>query len=510
MHIPRLSTAVSLLLLISSTTSTPLAQVNPSQNALTLAALPTCQLLACLEPLGAKVLTSNDTKYNEERYVFDLRYTYLPQIIVMATSVSDVQTAVKCAAASKVAVAPRSGGHSYEGYSIGGQDGSLVIDLGGFTSVTVKNGVAKVGAGVRLGKLYLELFNQGGYTLNAGTCPSVGIGGHALGGGFGLLGPKYGLLIDRITEMQVVNAQGQLLTVSTTSNPDLFYALRGAGGGSYGVVTEFTILPIEPAPVVTSYSYNWKLEDYAAVLRAFTDFQLLVSDDIGIKLNVGPNGLRMSGLFEGTEDDQLRAMAPFFAKVPKPEKSDVREGRYIDAQLRLASIPNDPKDINALLLKVNPLARKGKSLVYPKALKDSSIDLLGKWAAIKPNGARVTFFLITIWGGAVAKVPENSTAFIHRNAHSVIEFMVDWTKDTSTHGEDCETCLEWMNDMYTEFLDDFRANYGSVRGYQNYIDLEIPNWQDAYYGSALPRLKQIKGVADPENTFRFPQSIPLQ
>ncbi|KAF9944966.1 hypothetical protein BGZ72_001806, partial [Mortierella alpina] len=166
----------------------------------------------------------------------------------MASSVLDVQIAVRCAAAAKVAVAPRSGGHSFEGHSTGGQDGSLVIDLGGLNSVAVKNGLAKVGAGVRLGQLYLELFNQGGYTLNAGTCPSVGVGGHALGGGFGLLGPKYGLLLDRILEMQMVNAQGQLLTVSANSHPDLFYALRGAGGGSYGVVTEFTFLPIKPAP----------------------------------------------------------------------------------------------------------------------------------------------------------------------------------------------------------------------------------------------------------------------
>ncbi|KAG0012220.1 hypothetical protein BGZ82_002681, partial [Podila clonocystis] len=367
-----------------------------------------------------------------------------------------------------------------------------------------------VGAGIRLGQLYLDLFFKGGYTLNAGTCPSVGIGGHALGGGFGLLGPKYGLLLDRITEMQVVNAQGQLLTASNTSNPDLFYALRGAGSGSYGVVTEFTFLPIEPAPVVTSYSYNWKLEDYAAVLRAFANFHLIASHDFGVKLNVGPNGLRMSGIFEGTKDDQLKDMAPFFAKVPEPTKSDVREGRHIDAQLRLASIRNDPKDIQALLLKSDPRYRKGKSLVYPKALEASTIALLGKWAAIKPKGATVTFFLITIWGGAVSKVPENATAFIHRNAHSVIEFMVDWTKDPNTLPEGCEACLEWMNDMYSEFLSDFTVNYGPVRGYQNYIDMEIPNWQDAYYGSALPRLKQIKRAIDPGNTFRFPQSIPLK
>ncbi|KAF9984440.1 hypothetical protein BGZ75_003977 [Mortierella antarctica] len=515
MHIPSLSTAVSsLLLLLLSSSSSLAAQATPFLwDALTLAAdLPTSQLLACLEPLGAKVLTSHDTKYTKERYVFDLRHTYLPQVIVMADSVSDVQTAVQCATANNVPVAPRSGGHSYEGYSLGGQDGSLVLDLGGLTSITVKHGVAKIGAGVRLGKLYLELFNQGGYTLNAGTCPSVGIGGQALGGGFGLLGPKYGMLLDRITEMRMVNAQGELLTVSATNHPDLFYALRGAGGGSFGVVTEFTIRAIKPSRIVTSYSYNWHLKDYTAVLGAIAAFQTLVSADyIGVKMNAGPNGLKMSGLFEGTKEVQQRIMAPFFDKIPYPVKSDVREGRYIDAQLRFAGIHNVTRDINDLLLKLDPRTRKGKSLVYPKALEASTIALLGKWAAIKPDGAKATYLLIMLWGGAISKVPENATAFVHRDGHTVIEFMVDWTKDINAHPEKvCGPCLKWMNDMYKEFLEDFRAHYGPVRGYQNYIDREIPNWQEAYYGSALPRLKQIKRAVDPGNTFRFPQSIPLQ
>ncbi|KAF9559261.1 hypothetical protein EC968_006655 [Mortierella alpina] len=441
--------------------------------------------------LSIAVLTSNNPKYDEERFVYDRRHKYLPQVFIMASSVSDVQTAVKCAAEAKVAVAPRSGGHSYEGYSIEGQDGSLVIDLGGLTRVTVENEVVKVGAGVRLGRLYLELFKQGGYTLNGGTCPSVGVGGLTLGGGYGLLGPKYGLLIDRTIEMQMVNAQGEVLTVSDTSNKDLFYALRGAGGGSFGVVTEFTFLHITPAPVVTSFSYRWKSKNYyATVFSSYTAFQDFVSEDVAMKMHVGPSGLHMNGLFEGAKDEHEKVMAPFFATVPVPELIDVREGRYIDAQLRLASLPNDPKDLEALLWKVEPKTRKGKSLVYPKALAKSTIDLMGKWAAIKPSGARINYLVVIVWGRAVSKIPEDATSFVHRNAHTVIEFMVDWTPATGATSEaTCDACLKWMNDMYTEFLDDFKANYGPIRGYQNYIDIDMPDWQDAYYGSSLPRLK---------------------
>ncbi|KAG0306702.1 hypothetical protein BGZ98_001860 [Dissophora globulifera] len=509
-----LGTSVTLALFAAPLANALSAPLTPRQD-LTPSAAST--LLTCLKPLGSKVLQRSTSSFTAQRYAFDLRYTYNPEVIVMASSAADVQTAVKCAKASNVPVAPRSGGHSFEGYSIGGQDGSLVIDLSGISAVTVTGSKAKVGSGIRLGPLYLALWNQGGWSINAGTCPSVGIGGHALGGGFGLLARKYGLLIDRIVELEIVNADGELLTVSATQNPDLFYALRGAGGGSYGVVTSFTILPIKPADKVTSYTYDWKLSDYAAVLRAYVNFQTTASRDIGVEMNIGPDGLEMYGIFQGAKADAAAALAPFLKAAPKPSSSDVREGRQIDAQLRFAYIANDPKDISALGLKGSNKPgdsryTKGKSLVYPQVLKDSTIALLGKWGAKKPKGSTANYIIVDLWGGAVQDTSADATAFIHRDAHTVFEFVSEWDENPNAKPgkPDCQDCLKWMNDMYAEFLTDFNANYGPVRGYQNYIDSAIPNWLDAYYGSAVARLKQIKSKVDPSNVFRFPQSIPLQ
>ncbi|KAG0208786.1 hypothetical protein BGX33_006026 [Mortierella sp. NVP41] len=512
MHIP---TTSSLLLLLVSLTLSSLSTTSTVS-----AAPPSKEFLNCLKPLGSsKVLTSKDTSFQQQRYGFDLRYTYTPSVIVMAKSVGDVQTAVKCAAAAKVAVAPRSGGHSFEGYSIGGQDGSLVLDLTAMNSVKVSGKKAKVGAGIRLGKLYLDLFNQGGWTINAGTCPSVGIGGHALGGGFGLLSRKYGLLADRIVEIEMVNSKGEVVKASATSNADLFYSLRGAGGGSYGVVTSFTILPFKAPPKVTSFSYEWKIKDYAAVLKAYTTFQAKASRDVGVEMNVGPSGLELYGIYQGPKSQVTKALAPFLNAVPKPASDDVREGRQIDAQLRFAFIEGGKEgDINGLALKAPFRAgdsryTKGKSLVYPSALKDSTIALLGKWGAKKPAGATANYIIVDLWGGAVQDTAVDATSFIHRNAHTVFEFVVEWDQSAKPKPgkADCNDCLKWMNDMYAEFLADYKkAGYeGAIRGYQNYIDIEIPNWMDAYYGSAMPRLKKTKAAVDPNNVFRFPQSIPL-
>ncbi|ORZ14370.1 hypothetical protein BCR41DRAFT_354762 [Lobosporangium transversale] len=494
-------------------------------SSMALAAAPTApsgssqQLAKCLKSLGSKVITSaNSGAYEKERYAFDLRYTFEPEVIVKASSAADVQLAVRCAKDANVAVAPRSGGHSFEGYSIGGQDGSLVIDLAGLGTVKVTGSKAKVGAGVRLGKLYLELFKQGGWTINAGTCPSVGIGGHALGGGFGLLSRKYGLLIDRIEEMEVVNADGELLKVSATSHPDLFYALRGAGGGSFGVVTSFTIKPVKPASKVTSFTYEWNLSDNDDVLKAYLEFQK-GSRDVGVEMNVAPDGLMMYGIFQGTKSQAAAAMKSFFNAAPKPRGSDVREERHIDAQLRFAFISGpDPKNIEGLALRPpyypgDSRYTKGKSLVYPTMLKASTIALFGKWGAIKPKGMTANYLIIDLWGGAVKDTSASATSFIHRDAYTVVEFVAEWDANPKAKPgkPDCKPCLKWMDDMYEELLADYKENYSeTVRGYQNYIDLDIPNWLEAYYGSAVPRLKQIKSTYDPSNVFRFPQSIPLE
>ncbi|KAF9350811.1 hypothetical protein BGX26_011052 [Mortierella sp. AD094] len=473
-------------------------------------------LLTCLAPLGSSVLQRNTAPFQANRYAFDLRYTFSPAVIVMANSAADVQTAVKCAAASNVPVAPRSGGHSFEGYSIGGQDGSLVIDLTGLSSVTVVGSQAKVGSGIRLGPLYLSLFSQGGWTINGGTCPTVGIGGHALGGGFGLLARKYGLLIDRIQEMEVVNANGDIITASATQNPDMFYALRGAGGGSFGVVTSFTISLIQPPAMVTSFTYDWKFSDYAGVLRAYVDFQANAPREIGVEMNVAPDGLEMYGTYQGPMTQLAAAMAPFLSAVPAPTTSDVREGRLIDAQLRFAYMAGNPTDINALSLTGankpgDSRYTKGKSLVYPTPLTNATIALIGKWASQKPVGSTANYIIIDLWGGAVQDTTQDATSFVHRDAHTVFEFVAEWDEDpNAAPGKpDCQGCLQWMNDMYSDFLLDYNANYGPVRGYQNYIDSAMPNWQDAYYGSAINRLMQIKAAADPSNIFKFPQSIPL-
>jgi hypothetical protein len=396
----------------------------------------------------------------------------------------------------------------------------MVVDISSLTSVSVNpSGVATVGAGIRLGPLYLELYHQGDWTLNAGSCPSVGIGGHALGGGFGFLSRRNGLLMDSIKEMRLVNATGEVLTVSATSNTDLFYALRGAGGGSYGVVTEFTFQAFKPPPVVTSCFYRWELKYLPDVLRVFADFPLTVSQDgsgVSLITRVVYDSVHLTGLVEGDIATQTTLFAPFLSKLPEPLGSRVSVESYIESQLRVSGIAGQNLTIQSLSLTGGYKAgdsryTKTKSLFYPTALENSTIDLIVKWATNRPKGSTSNIIQMSRWGGAISDVPVNATAFIHRNVHTCMEFVTQWSadKDAQPGVPDCQPCLASMRELYADFLMDFQFKYGAVRAYQNYIDREMPNWQDAYYGSAITRLKQIKTATDPDNTFRFPQSIPL-
>ena len=170
----------------------------------------------------------------------------------------DVAEVIAFAREHGIGIAVRSGGHSFAGYS---STSGIVIDLTPQRSVVLTGGVAKVGAGTRLGELYDALLPHG-LAIPAGTCPSVGIGGLTLGGGHGILGRMYGLTLDHLTRARVVLASGRVVDCDERDHADLFWALRGAGSGNFGVVTSFTFRP-RPAPRLTSpWPATW--QDWAA------------------------------------------------------------------------------------------------------------------------------------------------------------------------------------------------------------------------------------------------------
>src|SRR2546430_2052515 len=154
-----------------------------------------------------------------------------------SNAAKDVQAVVRWGRRRGVRVIPRSGGHSYAGYSTGG---GVVVDLSTLSGVRVAGKTAVIGPGTRLFDVYAALASRGG-TIPAGSCPTVGFGGLTLGGGVGLASRKLGTTSDNVVAMTVVAGDGRVLEVDATHHPDLFWALRGAGGRNFGIVTSFRV-----------------------------------------------------------------------------------------------------------------------------------------------------------------------------------------------------------------------------------------------------------------------------
>ncbi|KAL1738003.1 hypothetical protein HDZ31DRAFT_51612 [Schizophyllum fasciatum] len=184
-------------------------------------------LRGALDTAGVQTVFPGDVAYANASIAFNLRYAVSPIAIAYPTSVEQVGAAVAAGAKQHYAISARSGGHSYVAGGLGGQDGSLVIDMSNFENMTVDENAntVEVGVGMRLGDVALGL-HQYGRALPHGRCTTVGVGGHATGGGFGFQSRLWGLLLDRVVSETVVLSNGSIVTASKDENEDLFWVSR--------------------------------------------------------------------------------------------------------------------------------------------------------------------------------------------------------------------------------------------------------------------------------------------
>ncbi|KAK5797126.1 hypothetical protein F5H01DRAFT_315141 [Linnemannia elongata] len=472
-------------------------------------------LITCLQSIkGGKkshLSTPSSPTYNNDRLVFNHIFDHTPSAIFHPSSEADAAAAVACAAAHNVSIVPRSGGHSFEGYSGGGKTGSLVIDLNLFQQFAIDHdtAIATVGAGNRLGPLYTKLWNAGEYLVPAGSCPGVGVGGHALGGGMGMVGRKYGMLSDNIVGLTMVDANGNIWKVNATSRPDLFWALRGAGGGSFGLVTEFRIQAYKaPATVTTVLAmYPWNM--LQTVTDAFGIWAENVADDFTPLMYLGRDMVVVMGTFLGSQDKAQIALASLFALTGSPLQTNFDEGTWYQAASKWAEMEGakleDPFAEHARSFRL-------RSLLYRQAISDRELAIISKYLnnpPNNPNGRVTTTVIFEIWGGKIDN-PSSTSAFDnHRGTLYSIQYGADWGLSSSGSGSICTACMDWSE----RFAKELQAAYSSgqdLEAYQNYMERDIPNGLRAYYGDNLSRLIKVKKSVDPGNIFMFPQAIPLR
>jgi FAD binding domain/Berberine and berberine like len=417
----------------------------------------------------------------------------LPKWVARPINTNDVAAAVRWAVAHGVPFRARSGGHSYAGYST--LQGGLVLDLRKLSAVSVnrRTGVASIGAGAPLLNVYARLASHGA-TIPAGSCPSVGLGGHALGGGMGLAGRGFGLALDNIVGLEIVTADGTVRNVSRHRDANLFWALRGAGGGNFGIVTRFQFR-VHPLPRSASWAImSWPWSEASAALEAWLAWQPHATERFSsvFHLETGPT-VSLTGQYLGPASD-LPGLLSSLRDIPGARLSSGQEG-YLALQMlwagcaerSFASCHTVGTYPGGALTRAD--FRAGSDYVN-RPLSAAARATLVRAIEARQNQPGSGAILFDGYGGAINRVGPNATAFVHRDSLCCLQYL--------TYGGDGG----WVGQTRA-------AMRPHVSGYcyQNYIDPTLRNWQHAYYGSNYSRLKAVRRQVDPEHHFNFPQAI---
>ncbi|MEI9991503.1 MAG: FAD-binding oxidoreductase [Rhizomicrobium sp.] len=429
-----------------------------------------------------------DALYESTLPAYNLRTELRPSLRILVKTARGVAQALDWVRGKNLPFALRSGGHCFEGFS---QSASVVIDtrLMKAISFDARTEVLSAGAGATLGDIY-RFVGPRGYGFPGGSCPTVGISGHTMGGGFGLLARERGLACDSLVGLDLVDADAAPVRADANTNADLFWACRGGGGGTFGAVArlDFAIEPIGPVAV---YAATWtlKLREALALFRAWQDWAPRAPDGItGIfKLSKRGDGrivMHIAGQSTGSAPAlrrELRALT---------DAAEPANGLAISSMSFLAAVDHFSGGWG-----YESKYSKGKSDYVTTPLDDAGIEtLIGGIAALPANEV---IAICDAYGGALARVGADATAFAYRaGTQFCIQYYTSWQNPGAG----------------ARRLADLRGLHAAMRpwsggAYVNYCDLDLADWQQAYWRQNLPRLKAVKAKADPDNVFHHAQSV---
>jgi FAD/FMN-containing dehydrogenase len=482
---------------------TPAPPVQPSGSASTPVKPPTA---ADWKHLAAHVdgtlARPGSATYNTVRLTQNPRYDGArPLAVLSVAGEKDVATAFSFAQDHGVRVAFRSGGHSYPGWSAG--DGALVVDVRPLDHVSLDGVTATVGAGASLVQVYDALGTRG-RGIAGGSCPTVGIAGLTQGGGVGVLTREHGLTCDSLSSMRVVLADGRVVTASPSQEPDLFWALRGGGGGHLGVVTSFTFTTFA-APTITRAYVAWPFSASDQVVPQFlrvvpgkTDRRLWATLKLlGGRTHPGGPALFMSATWTGPASGMSSALRPLLSQVPSPTTDSRSSASYLETMLTYAGCSSTPVSQCHTgpggALQRQAFAATSHIVDTP----DVDTDALHQQVeAAQGSGLKEAGVSIDALGGAVGDIGAGDTAFGHRGALATVQYTATYDSGPATAA--------------TSYVRGFRqAMTGSwgTGAYVNYADSALQHYQQAYFGSNAGRLARVRAAYDPDGLFTQPQDF---
>ncbi|MEV0281570.1 FAD-binding oxidoreductase [Streptomyces sp. NPDC050610] len=462
--------------------------------------------------LSGDLIRPDDADYPTARQLYNTRFdSQRPAAVAYTAGASDIAECLAFARRHGTPVSIRNGGHSYAGWSSG--NGRLVIDVSRLNSVrTTSSTTAAIGAGAKLIDVYTGLAGQG-VTVPGGSCPTVGISGLTLGGGHGVVSRAYGLTCDSLTGATIITPDGKTLRCDDSSHADLFWALRGAGNGNFGVVTELRFRTQRATSGATGYvSFPWSRA--AAVIRAWQKWgpnqpdEIWTACDLSVTAGQDPR-IAVSAFTIGTAGDLRNAMDRLVESAGGSAGSvTVYQHTYLDTMRRYAGCGTKSAaecHLPGSTPGRRPSGTLGRETYAARSdFFDRDLTALGLQTLVgqverfsRTAGSGKGSVQLTAMGGAINRVKPLATAFVHRRSLFLAQYLTSWPSGGSGSAQ-----TPWLDGIHSAM-----RRFASGAAYQNYSDPGLKDWRRAYYGDAADRLTKLKGQYDPNRVLDFPQAL---
>ncbi|CAA2950170.1 berberine bridge enzyme-like 18 [Olea europaea subsp. europaea] len=454
--------------------------------------------------------------------------TQRPIVIITPEHESQIQAAIYCSKKHGIQLKVRSGGHDFEGLSFVSETPFVLVDMRNLRSISIDTDkkTAWVQTGAALGELYYTIANKSRtLAFPAGVCPTVGIGGQFSGGGYGMMSRKHGLAADNIIDAKVIDANGRILDRESMGE-DLFWALRGGGGTSFGIVVAFKLKLVVVPEIVTVFNVTRTLEQNATdLVHRWQYIADKVENDLLLRLfltsfNSSITGKRTVGanfrsLYLGRVDDLLPKMQEIFPEL-RVVKEDCIEMSWIESELHFYNLAGESLDILLDESVFSSAYTKGKSDYVRQPISKHGLKRIWEFLIEEDEGSAELQF--SPYGGRIGEISESEIPFPHRSGNIfMIEYTVIWSAEENTESE---RHINWIRRLHS-----FMARYVSKSpraAYVNYRDLDNGRnniygstsykqasvWGFRYFKNNFRRLVQVKTKVDPTNFFRNEQSIP--
>ncbi|KAL2530906.1 FAD-binding Berberine family protein [Forsythia ovata] len=475
----------------------------------------------------------------------------LPLLIVTPQEEKEIGSVIFCSKKVGLEIRVKSGGHDYEGLSFRTQNENpfVMIDLRNLnaTEINLEEESIWIQTGVMLGQLYYEIARRSNvHAFPGGLYPGVGSGGHISGGGFGTLLRKYGLAADNVLDARIVDVNGRILDRNAMGE-DLFWALRGGGGASFGVVLAWKLQLVRVPEQITVFSFRRKLEARNFyLLQRWQNIAHQYNNDIFMRVliqNLGTNvpgdkkvvQMTFNGQFLGTPDELVPLLNESFPEfgfeakdcfeepVEKnntncPDMPCIKKECFQVSWIRSIFYFSGKNMTGPLEILLNPKNNrvqysKGKSDYVKTPIPEKGWEIVQKFFLKELS----PMMILDPYGGRVSEIAEDESPFPHRKGNLFnIQYLNYWL-DNSKSGANEK--LRWIHNLYTQ-MEPFVANSPRT-SYINYKDLDLGTndkdysystakvWGEKYFKGNFERLARVKGKVDPGNFFKNEQSIPV-